>query len=271
MNKISIIIPVLINSEVKPDEWGCLKLAVESIKKHSTLPHEILVVTNNGMPKKPPIKGITWFHTEGQGQCFAVNVGVRRSKNDYVMIIDDDMIFPPNWEELIEKAKDVEFLSGNLMEKAGSFLNNDCGRVEDFNKFKFEEDAIKLKEDKMENGFGFPLICKKEVWERVGGYDIQYDPWGSNCDSDLEYKLMLAGIMPKRWKGVLFYHFAQVSGTFFPEQGSFHQGNIRKFEMKWGFARARAPEIWSCDFKIPLDKLRYKPSWAKLENNSNIQ
>jgi catechol 2,3-dioxygenase-like lactoylglutathione lyase family enzyme len=193
-------------------------------------------------------------------------MAVKEAKNDYVMIIDEDFVFPLNWEELVEKAKEHDFVSGNLMERGGSFAICDCGGLMNFDEQKFEAESLRMAEDKWENGFGFPLICKKEIWELVEGYDESYDPWGSNCDSDLEYKLMLAGIMPKRWKGVLFYHFVSVSGTFAPENNSYWRQNIKRFEDKWGFVRANSPYIWNCDFVIDGEKLKYKPAWAKLDN-----
>lgn len=267
---ISIICPTLINATTKPDNWIYLEKCVHSFKKNSKENHEFIVATNNGEKVDCPIEGIRQIHTDKQGQCIAVNMAVKEATHEYVMIIDEDFIFPTNWEELIEKAKEYDFVSGNLMERGGSFVVNNCGDILSFDEQKFEHDALMLKKDEWETGFGFPLICKKEVWEMVEGYDEAYDPWGSNCDSDLEYKLMLAGIMPMRWKGVLFYHFASVSGTFAPEQHSFWQRNTRYFEEKWGFCRANSPYIWRCDFVIDGDRLRYKPSWAKLHNNPYV-
>ncbi len=267
---ISIICPVLINATTKPDNWSYLEKCVHSFKKNSKEEHEFLIITNNGEKVECPIEGIKQIHTEQQGQCVAVNIGVKEAENEYVMIIDEDFIFPTNWEELIEKAKEYDFVSGNLMERGGSFVVNNCGSLLDFDEQKFEADALMLRKNEWENGFGFPLICKKSVWELVEGYDEEYDPWGSNCDSDIEYKLMLAGIMPKRWKGVLFYHFASVSGTFAPEQDRFWRANTRRFEVKWGFARANSPHIWNCDFVIDGDRLTYRPKWAILDGNPNV-
>lgn len=266
--KISIICPVLINATTKPDDWSWLKRCVHSIKKNSTEEHEIIVATNNGTAKEVPIDGIKVIHTEKQGQCIAVNMAVKEAKYDYILIIDEDMIFPTNWEELIDKAKETDFTSAVLMERgdkgsAHSFIVNDCGGIQDFDELKFEMDSLRLREERWENGFGFPLLCHKKVWELVEGYDENYDPWGSNCDSDLEYKLVLAGIMPRRWRGVNFYHFAQVSGTFAPEQDEYWRRNRGYFERKWGIARVGQPEIWYCDFVINSNKLRYRPSWMK--------
>jgi len=270
--KISIIIPTL------KDNLPYLKMTVESIKKYAKEDHEIIVVTNNGPAWDVPIEGIKVIHNEAQGQGGAVNLGVKNATNEYIFISDDDVVFSPNWEELTEKVKEVEFLSGNFMENeskggaAAPFVRNDCGNdTETFDWEKWEKDSMEMKEDKLEDGFGFPLLMKKELWERIGGYDESYDPWGSNIDSDLEYSIMLAGVEPKRWRGVLTYHFSQVSGTFIkPEADEYLTRNRNNFERKWGIARAGAPEIWYCDFKINGTNLIYKPDWAKLEDNPNI-
>lgn len=270
--KISIIIPTL------KDNLPYLKMTIESIKKYAKEDHEIIVVTNNGPAWDVPIEGIKVIHNEAQGQGGAVNLGVKNATNEYIYISDDDVVFPPNWEELTEKVKEVEFLSGNFMESgkkggvAAPFITNDCGDTPDtFDYEKWEKDSIEMKEDKFENGFGFPLLCKKELWEKIEGYDESFDPWGSGIDSDLEYKLMLLNIMPKRWRGVLTYHIAQVSGTFWkPEADEYLARNRVNFERKWGLAKAPAPNIWYCDFKLNNNNLIYRPEWAKLEDNPNI-
>ena len=257
---MTIIIPTM------KDNLVYLKACVESIKKYSTQEHEIIVISN---PEyyDIPIEGIKRLHTDRQGQCGAVNLGVKEATQEYILISDDDVIFPPNWEDMIEKAKEVEFMSGVFVENgskggvAAPFITKDYGNTpEDFN---WEEWGKVQGEDKWENGFGFPLICKKSFWERIEGYDENYDPWGSNCDSDLEYKVMLAGVMPKRWRGAPTYHFGQVSGIF--DHTEYWRKNRTYFEQKWGIRRADCPAIWYCDFIIDGDNLKYKPGWAKYD------
>ena len=270
--RLSIIIPTL------RENFEYLKTTIDSIKKYAKEDHEIIVATNNGPAWEVPIEGIKVVHNEAQGQCGAVNKAVKEATCEYIYISDDDVVFPPNFEELTEKAKEVDFLSGNFMENgskggaAAPFILNDCGKTpQEFNWEEWEKKSIEMAEPVLQNGFGFPLICKKSLWEEIEGYDENLDPWGSGCDSDLEYKLMLKGIMPKRWRGVLTYHFSQVSGSFIkPEALPFWDRNRRYFEQKFGIVRAGAPDIWFCNFKIPFQNLRYRPSWAKLENNDNI-
>lgn len=270
---VSIIIPSLRDNAV----W--LKACVDSIKKYSKENHEIIIATNNGEPWDVGIEGVRVCHNIPQGQCGAVNKAVKEATNEYILISDDDVIFPPNWEELTEKAKEVEFLSGTFMEgkcKGGGscepFAIHDFGdHPDNFRWEEWERDHNILAEQKWQSGFGFPLICKKSLWEEIGGYWESLDPWSSNCDSDVEYSIMLKGIMPMRWRGVHTYHFGLVSGTFTkPEALPYWERNKRLFEEKWGFPRCRIPEIWYADFKIDGNKLKYKPSWAKLYGNSFV-
>ena len=115
-------------------------------------------------------------------------------------------------------------------------------------------------ESTIEDGFNFPVLIRKDVWDTIGGYDESYDPWGSNGDSDLQHKIMIAGIVPKRVKSALVYHFSQTSGTFHPDNAAHVAENHRKFTEKWGFQRESAPGIWYRP-TIPYDELKYNPKW----------
>lgn len=268
--KISIIIPTL------EKNLRYLSACVESIKKYSSEDHEIIVVTNPDPYYDFQVEGITRLHSPVQGQCAAVNLGVKSANTEYILVSDDDVIFPPCWEKLLDKAKRIDFLSGHFVENgtkggvAAPFVTKDFGNTPDEFKWKEWEEDDSFNTDTMETGFGFPLICKKELWEKIGGYDEEYDPWGSNCDSDLEYKIMLSGVTPMRWRGAGTYHFGQVSGIFKPENDEFWKKNTRYFEQKWGIVRARTPEIWYCNFLIDGDAIKYRPEWARFEENPNV-
>ena len=268
--KVSIIVPTLRENN------KYLEKIVSSIKKYSTKEHQIIVATNNGPAWDVNIDGVQIVHNESQGQCQAVNKAVKEAVNEYILILDDDMVAPSNWEKILEKVDGLNFLCGNVMEhgrQGSSFLVNDCGAdVDEFDEEKFEKSSIEMSEDITRQGFGFPLLIKKDIWEKIGGYNEELDPWGSNADSFLQYKLMLAGVLMKQYLGILFYHFQCKSGTFTKEEAQpYWTKNNNYFPQFWGFGRSNAPNIWSCEFIIPLDKLIYKPDWAKLKNNEYVQ
>ena len=270
--KITVIIPTLANEKSLPYLTKC----VETIRKNSEEHHDILIMVNGeNFPTLSKLPARTFF-TRTQGQCNAVNELAKMVETEWMMVSDDDSMFPPQWERLFENIDKSDVLCMNSMESgkigaAPPFVVNNCGlTAADFDQEKFEKDSldlgmsdIKVKAGEgLEPGFSFPFLVKKSLWDKVGGYDLAYDPWGSNCDSDLHYKFKLAGVQPLRDRRILNYHFSQISGTFEPAQNNYWQRNRSYFERKWGFRRADSPEIWNL-ITIPYEQLTYKPTWMK--------
>src|SRR3990167_3796084 len=242
----------------------------------------IIVVSNNGDPKALPIElrdEARRINLWDQGQCKAVNAAVATTNTEYVMITNDDMVYPEGWLEKLFKeepktsADGIEYsdlpdcFSPMLIEPqdgAPTFKKVFFGGAGgDFNKDGFLEYAKTHEGSGWRTGFNMPVVIRRDLWDKVGGYDVNYDPWGSNSDSDLEYKIRLAGVQPMQNTDCCVYNFSQTSGTFNPKYKSYWEKNFGYFEEKWGFPRTDTG-IWEANFEIPYDKLKYKPSWAKL-------
>lgn len=270
--KVSIVIPSLYEKTK-----GYLENTVDSLR--STVDWDIIVVTN-GTPVKPNlshIKGITIHaHTSDQGQCNAVNIGAQLTSadTDYIMVSNDDMYYAPDWMPNLVKESINNWplcWSPNLVEpvdNAGSappFLKFDGGV--DLEAFKQDEvNAFVLQHDDpvQTDGFNLPFFIRKDVWQTIGGYDVAYDPWGSNSDTDLQTAIELAGIKPKRFRDVLVYHFGSKSGTFDSSNQELWWKNWNYYTEKWGFNRDMEPQAdtWMCKDMIHWDKLKYKPEWV---------
>ena|SRR3990167_2958153 len=217
-----------------------------------------------------------------QGQCKAVNAAVATVNTPWIFVTNDDMVYPPGWfEELALFTDKYMCISPQLVEPrkgAPTFIEYFCGGAGgDFDKEKFLEFAKKRnRTDEFDNGkilvdrtgFNLPFLIKKEVLDIVGNYDINYDPWSSNSDSDLEYKIKLTGLQPMQIAGCLVYHFSQTSGTFEPRNQSYWQKNWDYFISKWGFPRTDEG-IWEADFKIPTKEEGriFLPNWEGFYEN----
>lgn len=263
--KITAIIPSLYEVDGK-----YLKLAVESLR--ASVDWDIVVVTNGGRhkPDLSDIKGITvHLHTRDQGQCRAVNIGaqVASPDTDYLFISNSDMYYAPGWNRNLELLDPV--VSPNLVEpvdNAGSappFLKVDGGlTLETFQQGLLDHFiAMHIDEDKTtEPGFNFPVFIKKDLWQFLDGYDIVFDPWGSNGDTDLQTRINLAGVTPFRLRDVLVYHFSNKSGTFDGTHQDFYVNNIDYFKDKFGFSRDDVPgcDVWYNTNMIPVDKAQIK-------------
>jgi len=246
-----------------------LSFCLESLKE--TFNGEV-IVAYNGEKTPYPV-----------GQCAATNRVAKEVKTEWIMVSNNDMTYPPGWFNLLKEAVDNWGLlcaSPNLVEPrkgAPPFIEHFCGGVgtmdgpPDFDKQKFIKFVETYSEHEnrpetvIEDGFNMPLFIRKDVWDTVGGYDEEYDPWGSNSDSDLQYKLMVAGVNPTRVRSALVYHFSNTSGTFHPDHRDAWEENWRYFTKKWGVERASSPEIW---YRPSLEGITFKPEWKdKYANN----
>lgn len=272
-NKVAVIIPTLGD---KNKEY--LRTCVESLRK--TTDWDIIVVSNGSstQPDYSDIKGITiHLHTRDQGQANAVNIGAQAAAldTDYLLVSNDDMYYAPAWNQNIDFRFDC--FSPNLVEptnnkgSAKPFLKCNGGfTLDEFDKDEVDQYVAQRvdwssPEPVLEIGFNLPFFIKKDVWDAIEGYDIGYDPWGSNSDTDLQTKIELAGITPMRRRDLLVYHFSNKSGTFDGTHQDFWQHNWDYYTEKWGFNRDDTNgDPWYCHNMIDYDKLVYHPEWEGL-------
>lgn len=271
--KVTVVIPTI--QKTLP----YLELCVKSLRA-TTPDWDIIVVSNKGGYSYPIDLPVRRYHIGRQGQCHAVNVGVKLADpdTDYIMVSNDDMYYAPGWNDnlpVIDSMWDLCF-SPNLIEptdNAGSappFNKLDGGlTLDEFKQGVIDQyvaDRVKAVDvkDSKEDGFNFPVFIKKEVWDVIEGYDNNYDPWGSNSDTDLQTKIELAGIKPKRYRDMLVYHFGSKSGTFDPDKQSYWQKNWDYYQNKWGFNRDElGSDTWYCRDMLPKDesRIKFKPDW----------
>lgn len=267
----TIIIPhIFLSKETDYALKECLKSLDE------TVPEMKKIVAINGTKFEDDFETVKYPNVEflvmeRQGQCVATNAAVAMTNTPWVFVTNNDMIYAPGWWEKLtqipEQIGKYYCISPKLVEPrqgAPTFIEYFCGGAGgDFDKQKFldfvKENSL-TKDYIVKTGFNLPLLIKRDLWNMIGGYDINYDPWGSNGDSDLEYKVKLAGVQPYQNQECLVYHFSQTSGTFHPDNRPYWQKNWDYFIEKWGFERVSSPEIWTADFKIPKEN-KYHPEW----------
>lgn len=254
---VTIIIP----------HWGgnaeseyAIEQCVTSLEE--TAPKVKRIVVKNGSECKHPGD----MRIEEQGQNRAVNAAVATVNTPWIMVTNDDMVYPPFWyDKLTSKLDNISCISPKLVEPrpgAPTFTTYFCGGAGgDFDKARFLDFARHHVDKGIRTGFNLPFLIKKDLWDLIGGYDINYDPWGSNGDSDLEYRIRLAGVQPRQHSDVPVYHFSQTSGTFSSENQAYWNKNWNYFIEKWGFPRTDNG-IWEANFGMPEPPVRkYCPEW----------
>jgi len=239
---ISVIIPTYKEPEVLD---LCLRSVIEG--QHNN--NEIIVVVdgfydiNKEVLEKYKDKINILDLEENQGLCRATNLGVYNASNELILVVNDDNIFPINWDIQLEKSyQPNSVITPNQIEPIPSMFRQfhikDLGR--DPNKFNLEafwKYEMEIHENKIEEtGSTLPFLINKNDYLRVGGWDESY-PGAWVVDWEFFMKCEMNGIKMLRTYNCHFYHFVSL-GTKTPERIADSQIKEQEcheyFYYKWG-------------------------------------
>lgn len=225
-----------------------LQLCINSIRKNSSFPHEILVYVNDGSDgtlewiKSQDIK---YIHNKNNvGICIALNSLRSLVSTEYIAYMNDDMYVCPKWDEYlwdeIKALPDNRFFISSTMIQPSVAVSTctitgaDYGNsVETFDEEKFLAQYDKLPFNDWQGATWPPNVVHREMWDMVGGYSLEFSP-GMYSDPDFTAKLWLAGV--RHFKGLSksrVYHFeCKSTGRIKKNNGS------AQFLLKYGISSA---------------------------------
>jgi len=239
--RFSIIIPTWNNIEM-------LKLCVNSVLKNSRFEHQIIIHVNEGSDGTLEwVKSQGFDHTHSEiniGVCWAINACRAMVNTDYIMFLNDDMYFLPDWDyELWKEIEEIGhkffFLSSTTIEPRksphpGILAPYDFGTSpENFRERELLNEYKTIIATDWSGATWPPNIVHRYIWDLVGGYSIEYFP-GLYSDPDFSMKLFEAGV--RVFKGVdksRVYHF----GSKTTKRIKLNHGS-KQFLNKWGLTSA---------------------------------
>jgi glycosyltransferase involved in cell wall biosynthesis len=160
---ISVIIPTYRNPKY-------LDLCLESLLNGQTNANQIIVIVDGYVEESTAIlqkyNGIEVIELqENKGMQAAINMGVWNATSEKILIINDDNVFPKNWDTRIEEQYHPNtIMTINQIEPTGPGMFNfpvvDCGRtVETFDMEKFLTEEQTLSKNLITNdGNIFPFL-----------------------------------------------------------------------------------------------------------------
>ena len=223
-----------------------LKLCIESLRKHSSFEHEIIVHLNDGSDGS-----LDWVRSQGirytqsdknVGVCLAVNHLVATASYDWVLYMNDDMVAAPGWD--VGFAEAIASLDTDLAMYFGTLIQPEIGKSEtmikrnfglapqEFDEKRFLAECMSDKRSDLEGAASQPTLVHRKWWNMVGGYSLEFSP-GMSSDDDLLMKFWVAGCRNYRVVGKSrFYHFGCKSTGRIK-----HNLGGRIFVMKWGITQ----------------------------------
>jgi GT2 family glycosyltransferase len=238
--KFSILIPTWNNLPF-------LKLCVDSLRRHSAFPHQLIIHVNEGLDGT-----LDWvreqqidhtFSNTNVGVCVALNSASKLAQTDFIVYFNDDMVALPGWDQaLLDAMAPIShskwFLSSTMIEPR--YSGNSCvmaphdfgSGVEEFKQESLLEAYSKIEFRDWSGATWPPNLVPRSLWEEVGGYSEEFSP-GMSSDPDFSMKLWKVGV--RHFQGVSdsrVYHFmAKSTGKVKKNPGP------QQFLMKWGVSQ----------------------------------
>lgn len=221
MIPFSVIIPTYKEPEA-------LNLCLFSAIKGKTKPNQIIVVVdgfydiNKHVLDKYKNEIEIVNLPENVGLSRAINFGVLHAKHEYVLIVNDDNVFPYDWDLNLQHVLGPNnVVSPNQIEPNPSMFNQfhikNMGELDVFDVYKFWKYEQTISSQTFDTtGSTFPILISKINYLRVGGFDPEY-PGAWVVDWDFFLKCKMAGMDMIRTYNAHFYHFVSI-GTKSPER-----------------------------------------------------
>jgi glycosyltransferase involved in cell wall biosynthesis len=248
---ISVIIPTYKEPEVLD---VCLKSVIEGQKHHN----QIIVVVDGfyNLNREVLEKYKDYINIlnleDNVGLSRATNLGVYNAHCDIILIVNDDNVFPKDWDiRLLETYQENSVIAPNQIEPIPSMFKQfhikDLGRdpsTFDLQGFWDYENSLSILPNE-KTGSTLPIFMSKKDYLKVGGWDETY-PGAWVVDWDFFLKCELSGMDMIRSYNCHFYHFVSIGTEATPEEKINKQVKEKScheyFKYKWGTYAEHNPE-----------------------------
>lgn len=246
---ISVILPTYRNPKY-------LDLCLTSAVENKTLPSTQIIVVVDGFVEESrdvlakyqnPENNVQILEfPQNMGMSNALNYGVWNSETPISFIINDDNVFPTEWdlrlEPFFEEIKHGTVVTVNQIEPEASIfgfpvrpwgLDADEFKYQDF--LNEEPNISKAQIDN--DGRIFPFLISKKLYMAIGGFDTYYQ---SPFYVDVDFWLKLELLNTKFYKihHEHLYHFGSRATKLGPEGEKFRRSEgtaAQQFQYKWGY------------------------------------
>lgn len=225
------LISVVIPTYKEPDALDlCLRSCIEGQVNNN----EIIVVVDGFYDLNKEVLDKWKDHIsilnlpENVGMIKGMNLGHYNASHNLVFHVQDDNVFPKNWDErLLKDYKPGMVLTPNQIEPIPSMFRQfhiqNLGLGKDLKTFDLERfwkqeqlisDALNsnIPTGIEESGNTFPFLISKQDYLKVGGFDESYpSPWV--VDWEFFMKCRLCGLEMMRTHNCHFYHFVSLSSS----------------------------------------------------------
>jgi GT2 family glycosyltransferase len=228
----------------------CTQACVASIERHTPEPHELIFVDNGStdgtVEYLRSIDGAIVIENEANlGFSGGCNQGIAVASGSQILLLNNDTVVTPGWLAAMLAVFDREPTIGGVGPRSNNIV--DSQQIDDVG---YDEDSLDgldtwaqawCAEHAGEGSFiprlvGFCLLLRREVIERIGGFDVAFGI-GNFEDDDICMRAKLAGWQLWMCNDSFIHHVG--SSSFDANEvdyGASMARNWRHFKTKWGLS-----------------------------------
>ncbi len=225
-------------------------LCLQSIKRHTNIPHEIIVVDNNSTDDtltflshwsrdNANLKVIV--NNTNRGFAAGNNQGISLASGKYIVLLNNDTVVTPGWLErmidVLERFPGTGITGPVSNNVSGPQLVQEadyCG-LDQLELYAARHAALNAGQtEPYPRLVAFCLVIEREVLDRIGGLDERFG-LGNFEDDDYCLRAWLSGFRPRIARGVFIHHAGSVTVK---QEGLDNENSWRQswkiFLEKWG-------------------------------------
>ena len=223
------------------------KIAVESIRKHTKMDYEIVIVDNGSGPDTTAWlreqEGMTVvYNATNRGFAAGCNQGIAAATGDYIVLLNNDVVVTDGWLETLVEAVERDPATGVSAPRSNEIAGDQKLLDLKYNALEeMHEIARRRSLDFVRSGYytdraiGFCLCIDRTVIDQIGGIDETFGT-GNFEDDDFCMRVRAAGYRIYVCNDVFIHHFGSVSfQTNAVDYASTMYKNWAKFSAKWGY------------------------------------
>jgi len=209
MEKTSIIIPV-------KNALKYFKKCIDSIRKY-TAGYELIIIDNDSNKETKEylkdLDAIIITNSENRGFPYACNQGIKIARNKYICFLNSDTFITPNWLDKLQKCFEVNPDCGIASPTTCYSRGKQCDKTLIDKRFKISEAEIldyssRLKEEYIQTEiYGFCMLTKREVLDKVGVFDWKRYGFGNYDEIDLQWRLEKLGYRSYWIRDAYVHHY----------------------------------------------------------------
>jgi GT2 family glycosyltransferase len=222
------------------------RMAVESIRAHTSCPYEIIIIDNGSEPDTLAMLGALTdvqvvYNSTNMGFAHGCNQGIAAAHGTHVVLLNNDVIVTDGWLENLLNVHLRDPLVGVSAPRSNRIVGHQqigyvsYGSLEAMQEFA----AARAREFagmhyRTNRAIGFCLCISRAVIEEVGGIDTRYGV-GNFEDDDYCIRVRAAGYQIAVCEDVFIHHFGSVSfAANKVDYSSQMQKNWQVFAARWG-------------------------------------